>query len=131
MTGNNCTVDNRSRVYRMLRNGQRPEMDTTTPNGVRDTADCETLHGQRGGNQINENTNLPLQNPPCRTQMALHQGNGGPETTHSSGYSWEGEPSGCTYQTSTNECDQQMEDGDMQRLMDEIFNEVINEEVLF
>ena len=72
----------------MLRNSERPEIVTTTPNRIRDKPDCNTLHGQRGSNQAHKDTNLPPSNPTSGTQMALHKGDGGSEATSCQSNSW-------------------------------------------
>ena len=78
----------------MLRNGQGPTVDTTISNRTRGNTNCRTLHGQRGGNQVNENTNLPSEDSPCGTQMALHQGDGRQEAAYSQRNQGQGESSG-------------------------------------
>ena len=110
-------------------------MDTAVPRRTGDDPDYKALYRQRGSNQAHEDTDVPPQNPTCRTQMALHQGDGGQEAIIGPWDTREGEPSGRTYEIGTNEYSQPMEDKDMWELTDEmfndIFNEVINEEVLF
>ena len=134
-TRDNGPVDNRSRVYRLLRNGQRPEMGTTTHDGTRHDPSCETLHRQRSSDQTYENSNIPSPNPTCGAQVALYPGTSRSEVAHSSRDSREGESGRHTHEINTNEYRQPMEEEGMwnvtDELFNELFNEIINEEVLF
>ena len=118
-------VDHRSRVYRLLRDGQGYKMATTTTRGSNPTA-CTSCNAcrQRGGYQTNQNANIPLSKSTYRTPTPLYQRNSGPQTDNNERDSWERESGRSPYQASPDEQTYGMEEEDLfQRLLNEWVNE--------
>ena len=117
-------VDHRSRIYRLLRNGEGHKMATTITRGSNPTActGCNACR-QRGSHQINQDTNVPPPESTHRTQASFHPGNGRPKPNHDERDSREGESSGPPNKTSSNEPINRMDEED---LFQDLFNQWIN-----
>ena len=115
-----CPVDNRSGVYRILRNGKRPPVDKPVfRRGVGAYIGPNIIWGQRSSNQDDKDTNLPPAHSPHRTQTPLHSGTSGQEVGHCQRDQGQGEFSRPLDETVTYDSSEELDEGEFQRLIDE------------
>ena len=118
--GHYCPIDNRSGVYRMLRNNKGHTVDAPVfRRGVGAYTNTDVIYRQRGSNQDDENTGVSSPDTSHRTQAPLHTRISGSKITY---YQWdprEGESSGSLDKTVTYDSSEELEEGEFQRLIDE------------
>ena len=115
-----CPIDNRSGVYRILRDGKRPSVDNPVfRRGVGAYIGPNIVWGQRSGSKNDENADFPQAYSPHRTQTLLHQGTGGPEVNYGPRDQRQGEPSGSFNEAITYDSSEELDEGEFQRLINE------------
>ena len=115
-----CPIDNRSGVYRILRDGKRPPVDNPVfRRGVGAYIGPNIVWGQRGSNKNDKDTIFPSTNPPYRAPTPLYSGASGSETNYNQGNQGQGQSSRSPNEVITHDDSEELDEGEFQRLMDE------------
>ena len=115
-----CPIDNRSGVYRILREGKRPSVDNPVfRRGIGAYIGPKIIWEQQSSDKDDESASVPSTYPTYRTQTPLYPGISGPEENHNAGYQGQGEPSRSPDEVITDGNSEELDEGEFQRLMDE------------
>ena len=97
----------------MLRSREGLSVDTTTIIRTGERHQTDTPYGQRSSIEVNQDPDVPSQNPAYRTSVPLYQGTGGPRDHPDNWNQGQKQSSGPSNETTTNELDWTMEDGNL------------------
>ena len=122
--GHYCPVDNRSGVYRMLRNNKRHSMDAPVfRRGVGAYTNPDLIYRQRSSHEDDENPGVPSTEPAYRAQTPFYPRDGRSEISNYQRDPRERESCRPFDEIVTNDGTEEMDERDFQRLMNEWLEE--------